>query len=105
MQFQADSAGLLTACAVFMLQLGCLLLLALGGASLMFEMADIGVASMAVAVMAGASLIAWSRGNRRARFIFIASVAAGAIGVVHVLVLGGCLSCRTGLSSCTRLGA
>ncbi|ABA89776.1 diguanylate cyclase, 7TMR-DISMED2 and 7TMR-DISM_7TM domain-containing [Syntrophotalea carbinolica DSM 2380] len=88
----------------FMLQGGCLLLLALGGASLMFEMAYIGVASMAVAVMAGASLIAWSRGNRRARFIFIASVAAGAIGVVHVLVLGGCLSCRPGFSYLYEVG-
>lgn len=70
----------------------------------MFEMAYIGVATMAIVVMAGASLIAWCRGVRRARFIFIASVTAGALGVVHILVLGGCLSYRPVFSHLYEIG-
>lgn len=76
----------------FILSGGLLILLASIGTGVAYEVAFAFLALLAVPVMIAASLMAWRRGVRWARFVFLASVVTGACGFGHVLFFLGFLA-------------
>ncbi len=71
---------------LIILQGGLLTLLASVGKGRMFEVAFAFLALGCVPVMLAACLMAWRRGVRRARWLFLASVAAGGCGLLYLFV-------------------